>query len=62
MNKIYTMTDSGKPLVSNILATDIRNDLNREDFDKIYNIVKEDIFTFAQFSYSNIEKYAPFPR
>ena len=31
MNKIYTMLDSstGKPLVSNILATDIRNDLNR---------------------------------
>ena len=29
MNKIYTMTDSGKPLVSNILVTDIRNDLNR---------------------------------
>lgn len=29
MNKIYTMTESGKPLVSNILVTDIRNDLNR---------------------------------
>jgi len=31
MNKIYTMTadDTGKPLVSNVLVTDIRNDLNR---------------------------------
>lgn len=30
MNKIYTLTDSSnKPLVSNILVTDIRNDLNR---------------------------------
>lgn len=30
MNKIYTMLDyNGKPLVSNILVTDIRNDLNR---------------------------------
>jgi hypothetical protein len=30
MNKIYTMTDDmGKPMVSNILVTDIRNDLNR---------------------------------
>ena len=31
MNKIYTMTndENGKPLVSNILATDIRTDLNR---------------------------------
>jgi hypothetical protein len=29
MNKIYTMADGGKPLVSNILVTDIRNDLNR---------------------------------
>ena len=30
MNKIYTMQGSlGKPLVSNILVTDIRNDLNR---------------------------------
>ena len=30
MNKIYTMTnDIGKPYVSNILATDIRTDLNR---------------------------------
>jgi hypothetical protein len=30
MNKIYSMTnDYGKPLVSNILVTDIRNDLNR---------------------------------
>ena len=30
MNKIYTLTnDVGKPLVSNILVTDIRNDLNR---------------------------------
>lgn len=30
MNKIYSMTDdSSRPLVSNILVTDIRNDLNR---------------------------------
>ena len=30
MNKIYSMiSDNGKPLVSNILVTDIRNDLNR---------------------------------
>lgn len=31
MNKIYTMTDeeTGQPLVSNVLVTDIRNDLNR---------------------------------
>lgn len=31
MNKIYTMTndETGKPLVSNVLVTDIRNDLNR---------------------------------
>lgn len=29
MNKIYSMTAGGKPLVSNILVTDIRNDLNR---------------------------------
>lgn len=29
MNKIYLMLDNGKPLVSNILVTDIRSDLNR---------------------------------
>ena len=31
MNKIYTMTndETGKPLVSNVLVTDIRSDLNR---------------------------------
>jgi hypothetical protein len=29
MNKIYQMVDNGKPLVSNILVTDIRNDINR---------------------------------
>lgn len=29
MNKIYLMLDNGKPIVSNILVTDIRSDLNR---------------------------------
>ena len=29
MNKIYAMTSIGKPLVSNALVTDIRNDINR---------------------------------
>ena len=29
MNKIYSFVESGKPLVSNILVTDIRSDINR---------------------------------
>ena len=29
MNKIYSFIENGKPIVSNILVTDIRNDLNR---------------------------------
>lgn len=36
----------------------LRNEMYKEDFDKIYGLVHSDIFNIASFSYSNVKKQA----